>query len=65
MDGACSTYAGKGELRKGLWWGSLSEGIPMEDPGGSIILKWIIWNWNVGAWIRVIWLGLGSGGGHL
>ena len=67
MDGAYSTYGRKGVVREGFWWGSLRERIPLEGPGvdGSVILKWIIWKWNVGAWIGLIWLRIGAGGGHL
>jgi len=37
------------------------------DPGvgGRIILRWIFRKWDVGVWIRSIWLRRGTGGGHL
>jgi hypothetical protein len=31
---------------------------------GRILLKWIIKKWG-GAWIGLIWLWIGMGGGHL
>jgi len=39
----------------------------LENPGidGNIILKWIFMNWDVGAWTGLIWLRIGTGGGHL
>jgi hypothetical protein len=39
----------------------------LEDPSvdGRIILRWILRNWDVGAWIGSIWLRTGTGGGHL
>jgi hypothetical protein len=30
-----------------------------------IILKWISREWNVGAWTGLIWLRIGTVGGHL
>ena len=37
----------------------------MEDPGvdGRIIIRWIFRKWDEGAWIGVIWLRIGIGGG--
>jgi hypothetical protein len=39
----------------------------LEDPGvdGKIILRWIFRTWDVGAWTGLIWLRIGTGGGHL
>ena len=39
----------------------------MEDPGvdGKIILRGIFRKWDGGAWTGLIWLTLGTGGGHL
>jgi hypothetical protein len=39
----------------------------LEDPGvdGRIILKFILEKWDGGAWIRSIWLRIGTGDGRL
>ena len=39
----------------------------MDDPGvdGKIILRRIFWEWDVGAWIGLIWLMIGTCGGRL
>ena len=39
----------------------------MGDPGvdGSIILRWIFRNRDVGVWTGSYWLRIGTGGGHL
>jgi len=57
----------RGELHAGLCWGNLREKIHMEDPDvdGKKILRWIFRKWDVGAWTGVIWLRIGTGGGHL
>ena len=38
-----------------------------KDPGvdGEIILNWNFRKWGVGAWTGLIWLRIGTGGGHL
>jgi hypothetical protein len=52
---------------KGYWWGSPREKIHLEDPGldGIVILKWLFWKWDVGAWTGLIWLRIGEDGGHV
>jgi hypothetical protein len=39
----------------------------LEDPGldGRIILRWIFRKWDVGIWTGLIWLRIGTNGGHL
>jgi hypothetical protein len=48
-------------------WGKLIDRDHSEDPGvdGSIILKWIFKNWHGEAWSGLVWLRIGTGGGHL
>jgi hypothetical protein len=50
-----------------FWRGNLREREHFEDPGvdGRIILRWIIRKSNRGAWTGLIWLRIGTGGGHL
>jgi len=39
----------------------------LADPGvdGRIILRWLFRKWGLGAWTGLIWLGIGTGVGHL
>jgi hypothetical protein len=50
-----------------LWWGNLRERDHLEYLGidGRIILRWIFRKWDVGEWSGLIWLSIGTGGGHL
>ena len=54
-------------MHTGFWWGSLRERDNLVDPGtdGRIIWRWIFRKWDVGAWTGLIWLRIGTGGGHL
>ena len=65
MGGACSTYGG--EVYTGFLWGNLREGDHLEDPcvDEMIIFRWIFRKWDVRAWTGLIWLRIGTGGGHL
>ena len=62
----CSTM-GRGEFYTGFWWGTLRKRDHLGDPdvGGRIILRWNFRKWNIGAWTGLIWLRIGTGGGHL
>jgi len=45
---------GRGDVYTGLWWGNLTEGYHLENPGGDgrIILRCIIRKWDGGRdWI--------------
>jgi len=65
MGGACSAYGG--ETYTGFWWENLREREHLENPGvdGRIILRWILRKSDVGAWTGLIWLRIGTVGGHL
>jgi len=56
-----------GEVRTGFCWGDLRERDHLEDldVGRSIILKWIVKEWDGEAWAGLIWLRIGTGGGLL
>jgi len=55
------------EVRTGFCWGNLRERDQLEDSDvdGRILIKWIIWKWDVDAWSGSIWRRIGIGGGHL
>ena len=67
MGGACCTYGREERCMQGFWWGDLSQRDHLEDPDvdGRTILIWIFSKWDVGAWIGLIWLRIGTGGGYL
>jgi hypothetical protein len=54
-------------VHTGFWWQYLIEGDQLEDPGvdRKIILKWIFKKWDGRAWMELIWLRIGTGGGFL
>jgi len=58
----------RGQDYTGFWWGNLTEGDNFGDPrvDGKIILRQIFRKWDWGeAWAGLIWLRIGTGGGHL
>jgi hypothetical protein len=58
---------GRGEVHAGFWWGNLREIDHLEDPGtdGRIVLRCIFRKWDVRVWTGLMWLRIGTGGGHL
>jgi hypothetical protein len=58
---------GRRKANTGYWWGNRREKDHLEDPSvdGRIILRWIFRKWNVKAWTGLIWLRIGTDGGHL
>ena len=46
--------------------GNLKERAHLEDPGvdGRTILRWIFGTWDVRVWTGLIWLRIGTDGGH-
>ena len=58
---ACSVHGERrGELYTGFWWGGMHEGDHFRDPNvdGTIILRWIIRNWDRvwtgSSWLRIV-----------
>jgi len=49
-----------------FWCGNLRERGHLGNPSidGKIILKCIFKKWYVGSWAGLIWLRIGTGGGH-
>jgi hypothetical protein len=58
---------GRGEMYTGFWWGNLMVRNHVEDLGvdGRIRLNWIFNKWDGEPCIGLIWLRIGTGGGHL
>jgi hypothetical protein len=50
-----------------IGWGSLREKDHWGDPGvdGNIMLRWILWNWDLGVWTGLSWLRIETGVRHL
>jgi hypothetical protein len=57
---------GKREVHAGFWLGKTRERGHLEDPGvdGRIILRWSFGN-GMGVWTGLIWVRIGTSGGHL
>jgi len=55
---------GTGEAYTGFLVGKPEGKRTLEDPGvdGRIILRWILRQWDVGAWTGSRWLRIGTGG---
>jgi hypothetical protein len=57
----------RGEAYAGFWGGMLRERDHLGDPDVNerIVLRWIFRKWDVGVWTGLIWLRIGTVGGHL
>jgi len=67
MGGACSTHWDRRGVYRVLVVVNLRERDHLGDPGvyGRIILSWIFRKWDVVVWTGLIWLRIGTVGGHL
>jgi len=56
-----------GDVYTAFGWGNLKERDLLEDLSveGTIILRWILKKWNLGAWTGWSWFRIGTVGGHL
>jgi hypothetical protein len=54
------------EVHIGFWWGNLTDRDNLGDvcTDGNIILKSIFKEWDGETWTRLLWLRIGTGGGH-
>jgi len=66
MGGARCTCGGQERCLQGFG-ANLREREHLDDPGvdGRILLRWIFRKLDAGAWTALIWLRIGTGGGHL
>jgi hypothetical protein len=67
MDGHLALTGGEERYIQGFDKGNVRERKKKKNPGvdGRIITRWIFRKWDVGAWIKSIWLRIGRGGGCL
>ena len=67
VGGECNTCLGEERCIQGFGGENLRERYHLEDPDidGRIILGWIVRKWARMAWTGLIWLRIGTGGGHL
>jgi len=56
---------GRKEVRTRFWWGNLRKRDHLGDPGGDgrIILRWMLWKCDMGAWTGLSWFRIGRGAG--